>query len=340
MQKRTVSILAAALVAALTASPVRSADHSKARRAVVLTSDVGVEIDDQWMLAHLALSPEFDLRAVLTTHAGRRPTPILPDPAAESSARVGREVLDHLPLRRHPPVLAGSSFPLENRRVPRPNPAVRRLLHESRGFRPEHRLIVLVTGAATDTASALLLDPTLADRIEIVAMAFTQWPQGGDDFNVVNDPIAWQVLLDAKTPVTVGDFRVTARHLKLTSEQAHTLLGACGESGRYLAALLTAWLDRHGDLAKLVTNTYRGLFGSMPGDDHSSDSWPVWDEVVMAYMLGFTRSELYPRPELRDDLQFSKSSSPGSVIRWVTSIDENALWMDLSRRLNCPPQSR
>jgi inosine-uridine nucleoside N-ribohydrolase len=179
----------------------------------------------------------------------------------------------------------------------------------------------LVIGAATDTASALLVDPHLADRIEIVAMAFRQWPAGGDNFNVVNDPIAWEVLLDSKVPITVGDATVTARHLKMTRKQAHTLLGTCGKRGPYLASLLDDWLDRHGDLVESVTDSH--------------DIWPVWDEVVVAHLLGFTHSESYPRPELGNDLQFVISSSPERSIRWITDIDEGALWRDLTQRLGC-----
>ena len=36
---------------------------------VILTTDFGVEVDDQWALTHLVLSPRVDLRAVVTTHA-------------------------------------------------------------------------------------------------------------------------------------------------------------------------------------------------------------------------------------------------------------------------------
>ena len=209
---------------------------------------------------------------------------------------------------------------------PRPNPAVERLLRESRSFYPQHRLIVLVIGAATDTASALLVDPNLADRIEIVAMAFRQWPAGGDIFNVVNDPIAWEVLLESKVPITVGDATVTARHLKMAREQAHTLLRTCGKRGPYLASLLDDWLDHHVDLVERVTN--------------NRDIWPVWDEVVVAYLLGFTHSESYPRPILGNDLQFVMPASHDRSIRWITDIDEVALWRDLTQRLGCHEASR
>ena len=42
-----------------------------ASRPVILTTDCGADMDDQWALAHLVLSPEFDVRAVVTTHTGK-----------------------------------------------------------------------------------------------------------------------------------------------------------------------------------------------------------------------------------------------------------------------------
>ena len=42
---------------------------------IVLTTDCGAEIDDQFALAHQVLSPALDLRAVVTTHVGEHPTP-------------------------------------------------------------------------------------------------------------------------------------------------------------------------------------------------------------------------------------------------------------------------
>lgn len=71
------------------------------------------------------------------------------------------------------------------------------------------RLAVLVIGAATDLASGLLADTALGDRIEIMAMAFDAWPDGGDSFNVGNDLTAWRTLLGSGAPIAVGDAAVT-----------------------------------------------------------------------------------------------------------------------------------
>jgi inosine-uridine nucleoside N-ribohydrolase len=84
-----------------------------APRPVILTTDCGADMDDQWALAHLALSPEFDVRAVVTTHTGK--FPVFPAPAAEGTAKVARDVLAHMPLRSRPVVIAGSSVALSSR---------------------------------------------------------------------------------------------------------------------------------------------------------------------------------------------------------------------------------
>jgi purine nucleosidase len=283
-------------------------------RPVVLTTDCGAEVDDQWALAHLALCPELDLKGIVTSHA-----PNLKPPAAESSARVAREVLDRLPLKARPPVIPGSSVPLADKAQARRNDGVEFLLAAARGRSTDDRLVIAIIGPATDVASALLVDPTLADRITIVAMGFDSWPEGKDPWNVKNDVRAWQVVLESRAPIVVGDAAVTRRHLLMTRPKAHALLDGHGEVGRFLTSLLVSWLDRNAELVTSVT-----------GD---KDAWPIWDEVVTAHLLGLSKTETRPRPALRDDLTFDHSR-PKGTIGWVTAIDDDRLWRDLSGKID------
>src|SRR5262245_27910074 len=140
---------------------------------VVLSTDCGTEMDDQWALALLALSPTFHLRAVVGAHAAN-----LAAPAAETAARHAREVLERIGVEKPPPVIAGSSLPVLDAATPRESEGSDLLLRAAKAFSPEQRLPVLVIGSATDVASALLMDPTLAERLDVVAMAFETWPEG------------------------------------------------------------------------------------------------------------------------------------------------------------------
>jgi inosine-uridine nucleoside N-ribohydrolase len=298
------------------------ADKEKpaARRAVVLLTDCGTDMDDQWALAHLAVSPEIDLRGVVTTHAF-----FLPKPEAEFTAKAAREVLAQMPVRTPPPVIPGSSVALTDKTTPLPNAGVDFLLQQSRTFSPQNRLTVLVIGAATDVASALLTDPTLGDRIAIVSMAFNLWPDGGDEWNVKNDPMAWQVLLESRAPITVGDQAVCKRDLAMTPQKADALLGPYGAPGRYLAGLLSGWFKSHPDLVR-------------------QGYWPVWDEVVTAHLLGLTKWETHPRPTMDGAMHFVLPSSgtdrPERTIRWITSLDTARLWADLTQKLDRARQQR
>lgn len=272
-------------------------DAPNPRRPVVVTTDSGTDADDQWALAHLALAPEVDLKGVVTTHA-----PNLAAPAAETAARSARAILDKFGVDPKLPVLAGSSRQLADPPKALPNAGVDFLLESSRGYRLDARLTVVVIGPATDVASALLVDPSMADRIAVVAMAFHGWPDGGDPWNVKNDVRAWRILLESRTPIINGDDAVCRRKLMLSISQARALLG---EPGRPLVALL---------------------------EGRSAD-WAIWDEVVVAAILGYAKIERRPRPSLRDDATFDHAR-PVGTIDWIVDVDADRVWADLAANLS------
>lgn len=283
------------------------------RRSVILTTDCGADMDDQWTLAHLALSAEFRLLGVITTHA-----PNLTPPAVTTAARLANEVLDLLSLTIRPPVIEGAARPLAEGGST-PDSGTNFIVEHARDHTERDRLVILVIGAATDIALALLSDATLGDRIEIVAMAFDSWPAGHDSFNVQNDALAWKVVLESQAPITIGDASVTLRQLAMTRQQAQDLLGDCDPAGPYLVRLLNEWLDAHPILVQQVT-----------GD---ADSWPVWDQVAVAHLLAMTSIQTFPRPSLRDDLGFDHHDDTNRTIDWITDIDASRLWSDFRQKL-------
>lgn len=291
---------------------IAAADASPARIPVLLTSDCGTEIDDQWAVAHLALSPRVELRGIVTTHA--------PGLTSDASARAVRLILDKS-SRGSIPVFAGSSVPLADRAQPLRNAGVDFIIEQSKHFDGKNRLRVFVIGAATDAASALLIDPTLADRVQIIAMAFENWPRGGPEWNVKNDGRAWQALLASNAPIVVADAAIAKKSLLMTPEDVSKRLAHHPEPGPTLVRQFDAWMTKHPDVARSVTSQ----------DKH----WPIWDEGTTAYLLGYAHAETRPRPALRDDLIFDLAH-PRGTIEWITSIDAAALWDDLERTLDAP----
>lgn len=142
--------------------------QAQAKTALVLSTDVGNEIDDQWAIAYMMTNPDFEVRGIVSAHA-----PSLPDPSGyQTYLLLKDEIENHLGLHVHPPLLQGSDVALTNRHTPQMNDAVRFMIEESKHFNSDDRLTIVAIGATTDVASAILADPLMADRIRVVAMAF------------------------------------------------------------------------------------------------------------------------------------------------------------------------
>ncbi|PYT17169.1 MAG: hypothetical protein DMG59_08220 [Acidobacteria bacterium] len=162
--------------------PGAVAEAQNKRIPLILSTDVGNEIDDQWTIVYTLLNPLFDVRGIVSAHA-----PVLNPPAAHTSYRILVDIVENrLRMLQHPPLFEGASLPLEGA-TPRRNAGVDFIIEQSKSFSRSNRLNVLAIGAVTDVASAILIDPSIAERIKVVDMGFQDWPDGVGLFNIDND---------------------------------------------------------------------------------------------------------------------------------------------------------
>jgi inosine-uridine nucleoside N-ribohydrolase len=277
------------------------------RMPVVLSTDVGNEIDDQWTITYLLLQPRVDVLGIMSAHA-----PTITAPAGHTSYRILVDVVENrLGMRVHPPLIEGGSLPMENSRTPRSSAAVNFLIKISRRFSKDDRLTVLMIGAGTDIASAILTDPGIVDRIRIIQMGFDD-EQGGNEFNVANDVNAVKAILDSNVPLVVGSGKVCRASLSLTFDQARQMLAKRGAIGAWLWEEYQAWYFRY--VKPLRVNDF-------------SKPWVIWDNITLAYVLGMTTHHTLPRARLRDDMTFEQFKSDQTVT-WITDVDEPRMWTD------------
>jgi purine nucleosidase len=305
--KRLAKLLALIVILLAFARPAHARD-----RDVILTTDCGAEIDDQFAVAYLSLVPQVHIKGIVTTHA-----PNLPK-KAESSAECVKDILHRLGSAAPPPVFAGSDVPLTGR-TPLLNAGVDFMLDTSRRYSAKDRLVIITIGATTDVASAFLQDPTLGDRVEILTMGFNSWPKGTDPWNIKNDPLAYQVILDSSAPITIGAADVCQQHLMLDDKSAAKMLEGHGEFAEWLNTLFQNWVTNNADLVASVVKPR---------------SWVIWDTVVVAHLLGFTTEKTYPRPALNLTDQTFSFPKTKKTIHWITSIDQVRMWDDFIRRLD------
>lgn len=282
------------------------------RRDILLSTDCGADCDDQAVVAYLALSEQFRLVGIVSSFS-----PNVAAPHAITTFTNVHRVLDKLPLKKRPTVVAGSNHPLEEATAADVTGADF-IIEVSEAYDARNRMTIVLIGPATDVAIALQRDPTLEDRIEVVAMAF-DGPAGNDPYNVKNDVWSWQILLESETPITIGGGDVCLRHLLVNRNTAADLFR--GEVGKHLSDYILDWTARN-------AHTVEKMSGK-------AGHWPIWDLVTVAYLLGYTHTTVLPRPVLQDDTTFSApdlrplpEGTREPHVRWVTRIDSDALWRD------------
>src|SRR5260370_18317193 len=300
-------LICVALFSMVSAGVMYGAPSADARMPVVLSTDVGNEIDDQGAITYLLLKPRFEVLGVMSAHA-----PTITAPAGHTSYRILVDVVENrLGMSSHPPLIEGGSLPMENAKSPRPSPAVTFLIETSRRFSKNNRLTVLMIGAGTDVASAILTDPTIVERVRVVQMGFAD-EQDGNEFNIANDVHAVQAILDSNVPLAVGPAKVCRASLSLTFDRAREMLANRGAIGAWLWEEYQAWYFR-------VVKPLRVNDFSRP--------WVIWDDITLAYALGMTTQHTLPRPRLRDDMSFEQVKTDQTVT-WITDVDEQRMWAD------------
>lgn len=233
---------------------------------VVVDSDTG--IDDALALLYLARRPEIDVVAVGCVH-GNAPV-----------GQVARNTLQVLRLAGldHVPVAVGARRPLASalptrRRPRRPGHAehvhgddgLGGLARATPGAAPvagsaaEHlvrlarerpgQLAVLATGPLTNLGLALLLEPELPHLVErVVVMGGAFAAPGGAippaETNILGDPEAADLVLDAGWPLTIVGLDVTMRTI-LEEDHLRRLAGATSPAGTFAWEALQCYLDAY-----------------------------------------------------------------------------------------------
>ena len=279
---------------------------------IVLDTDTANEIDDQFALTYARLAPSLALEAVYA--APFRGDEVGP---AEGMARSYEEivrVLDRLGLAERPPVLRGSSSYLPAEDTPVESPAARDLVARALAPRAEPLRVVAI-GAITNVASAILLEPRIADRIVVVWLGGEPWYWEGPQsiaFNLYQDVPAARVIFDSGVPLVHVPCSNVSEHLRTTLPELARYVRGRGAVGDYLYGLFE---DHY--------------------PDHFARSKEIWDVAAIAYCLNpdWTPSALRPSPILRDDLSWAPTDPTRHLIREVLTVRRDAVFGELFQLL-------
>lgn len=291
---------------------IRTAPAAAEPVPMILDTDTFNEIDDQFALIYSLLSPEkIELRGVAAAPFLNERSSSPEDGMRKSHAEI-RRILQ-LMNRTGVSVQYGSARFLPDRRTPVDSEAARFLIEEShRAAASGKRLHVGAIAAITNVASALLLDPTLAQRLTVV------WLGGHDytypstlEFNLRQDVAAAQVVFSSGVELVHIPCRDVASSLVTTSVELASNLAGCGGAGDYLQAIFDDYLLTHHCAEKVI-----------------------WDIAVPSYFTlpEATEWRTLPAPAIGDDRGWTLPGQ-GHPVRAARRMDARPIFGDFFRRL-------
>lgn len=297
---------------------------------VIVDNDFSGDPDDLFQVVHHLMSPAVEIRGIVASHlAPGDPFDQGPFTAQNAAARL-RELFDVIDLDGEALIWQGSDEAIVDRITPQDSPAARAIVAEAMREDPRP-LYLCVGGGLTETASAWLLEPRIAERLTVVWIGGpehpgTAEPPGVDnpEYNLRIDLKAAQVLFnDSDLPL----WQVPRNMYRQCLVSDLELRRRVGEQGRLGAFLLEAvrqvsrrgWAAGHG-----FAETY--ALGDSPLvlltalQSHFQPDSSSSDHVVA------------PAP-LLDDAGAYVAQADGRPIRVYTRLDVRLMFEDMFAKL-------
>lgn len=275
------------------------------RLPIIIDSDAACEVDDQHALVLALLAKErFEIKGFIGAQFGDRAGIEGP----ERSAKEIEKILKLMDLSNHYPVFRGCSCPLPYRAVPSSSEGVDLILECCRSATREQPIWIVGLGAATDIASAYLIDPSIAERCIILWHGRTRWPESAWNVNVFRDLKAAQVLFESRLRLILFD---TGTHLICPITEAEVRIEPYGNIGKYLVKI-----RRERD--PQFTAPDKGIF------DLGDIAFLINPDCAIV--------EQVDAPTIREDLRYSFENTHGKILR-VADIDRDAVFRELYKRL-------
>lgn len=173
-------------------------DSKKVR--IIISTDCKNEADDQFALAHALMTPKFIVKGIIGSHFNKNPQEFGEGKTAHASVDEIHKILQLMNLDDAYKVCLGAQYPLENEKTPQISDGARFIIEEALR-EDEHPLFINCQGALTDIASAILMEPRICERMTAIWIGGGMYPNGGFEFNLMQDIAAANVLMQSQMPV-------------------------------------------------------------------------------------------------------------------------------------------
>ncbi len=282
---------------------------------VVIDTDAYNEIDDQFAICYALKRPDrLNVKAIYAAPFLNQRSVSAEDGMVKSEKEI-HKLLGLMNMAR--PVYAGSRQYLPDEATPVMSPAAEDLVRRAMDYSPENPLYVAAIGAITNVASALLMQPEIADRVVIVWLGghALHWTDNAE-FNLKQDIAAARVVFRSGAPLVMLPCQGVVSEFATTGPE------------------LDHWLRGKSALCDyLAQNTIDEAESYAKGKPWSR---VIWDVTTIAWLLNdnqiFLLDKLIPTPLPGYDHQWAYPEGT-PLCRYVYHVRRDNLFGELFAQL-------
>jgi len=280
----------------------------KGKVRAVLDTDTYNEIDDQFALTYALLSKEkIELEAVYAAPYFNNRSTSAGDGMEKSYQEILR-LLKFLGKSSEGFAFRGSDRYLEDVSRPIKSDAALDLINKATTATPTNPLYVITVGCITNVASAILIDPSIIDKIVVVWLGGNSLESPHQkEFNLMQDVPAARVVLNSGVPLVIMPCQPVVARFHTTIPEMEKYLKGKSPVADYLLK---------------TTIDYSG------GNDYWSKV--IWDVTAVAWLVNpsWMPTNIVHSPILTDQVTYSTDMSR-HFIRMATSVNRDAIFRDL-----------
>lgn len=288
---------------------------------VIADTDCYCECDDQFCIAHMLMTPRFDVRGIVAEHYGQE----------NSQQKSYDEIKNVTKLMGCPDeinIFHGAKEAMSDIHTPVDSEGARFIIEEA--MREDERpLFVCGMGAITNVASALLLEPRIAERMVVIWIGGRPYPEGGFEFNLNNDKNAARVLFQSNAEVWQVPMNVYTT-MKVSFFELMNQVYPFGEIGRYL---VEHTMEVSGEISENVIGS-RGpeMSRGAAVTSFGGELWSLGDSVCVGLMMNNTLGKFHMADapfEIKEDCGYDLSAPGSRQIRVYDSVDSRFIIRDM-----------
>ncbi len=285
---------------------------------LVIDSDTYNEIDDQFAISYAVHAPEKIRVKALYAAPFTNERSTGPADGMEKSYQEMHKLLSLSGKTGYCPVFRGSDRYLPDEQTPVLSDAASDLIRRAEAYTPEKPLYVVSIAAITNIASALLMNPGIADKIVVVWLGGNalHWPDNLE-FNCKQDVAAARVVLNSGVPLVLLPCMGVVSAFTTTGPE------------------LEYWLREKNALCDyLVDHTIEAAEEYAKGKVWSR---VIWDVTAVGWLLNDNNrlmlDRLTPIPVPEYDHHYSQDPDR-PLCRMVYHIHRDALFSDLVKHIS------